>query len=206
MKIIIFDFDGVIVDSNNAYEHVFERLAKKYSVKIKKDEILHHFGEHPSRIIGDIFGSDKKIYQEYMKITSQKKFIRKIRLIPNSKKTLSKLKKSYRLALASGAAKDTFFHILKKFALEVYFDVILSGDDVKESKPSPEIIEKILKKNKIMNTEAIYVGDAPNDIIAAKRAGVKVAVVLTGVLNRKEAKAMKADYIIKDISKLEELI
>ena len=207
IKVIIFDFDGVIVDSNSAYEHVFERLAKKHNVKIKKEEILHHFGEHPKHILKEIFHGDiDKIFDEYKKIITGRNFIRKIRLMAVAKKELGKLKKKYTLALASGATKDTLFSILKKFALEEYFSVILSGDDVKEAKPNPEMINKIMKKMKISKKEILYIGDAPNDVIAAKKAKVRIAVVLTGVLKKKEAREMKADYIIKDISYIEGIL
>ncbi|MEM7819856.1 MAG: HAD family hydrolase [Candidatus Aenigmatarchaeota archaeon] len=204
IKEIIFDCDGVILDSNKAYEHVFEKLCKKYKVRTSRKEIYSHFGEHPKKILQELFQKDNinEVYKEYVKIIGTRNFIRHIKIIPKAKKTIIKLKKDYKLVLASGAIKKSLIPALRKFNLEKYFDFIITSDDVKISKPNPEIIIKAMKLCKTKRNETIYVGDSPNDIMAAKRAHVKIITVLTGVLNKKEAKKLKSDFIVKNIGEI----
>jgi HAD superfamily hydrolase (TIGR01549 family) len=146
------------------------------------------------------------VYREYIKVISSKAFLRHIKIMPKAKQTLKTLGKKYRLVLATGALHISLVPALRKFRLKKYFNFIVTGDDVKIAKPNPEIILKPIKKLGLKRNEVIYIGDAPNDVTSAKRAGVKIVTVLTGVLSRKEAKRLKADFVVSDISKIGKIL
>jgi len=208
IKAVLFDNDGVILNSNYAYLDILEKLFKKYGIKTKKEEVLHHFGEKPKRIIQEEFHKHNvsKVYSEYTKMVRSKDFLKRVKIISGSKNALEILSKKYKLALITGAIRVSAYPSIRKFGLHKYFETTITSDDVKEGKPNPESIRKAMKKLGVRPSECLYVGDAPSDVKMAERARVKVVVVLTGVLNRGEARKLKADYIIKDLSGLGKIL
>ncbi len=204
IKAIIFDFDGVIVKSNFPGAYVLEKLLADNGIKKSVKDLFPHFGEPPKQILQEMLHKKhvEKIMKEYTRIMTSDDYVNKVRLVKGAQATISKLKKHYKIAVASGAIKPSLRSVMKHTGVKKYFKIILSGDDIKLGKPHPEILLKSIKNLRVKKNEAVYVCDAPNDVIAAHRAGIKSVVVLTGVLDKKTAKKMKADYIIQDITNL----
>ena len=89
--------------------------------------------------------------------------------------------KSVPLAIFTGKGRKTSLITLENMGMLDYFDLIISGDDVQNHKPSPDGLFRIINHYKFEPEEMILIGDAPSDIKAAKSAGVKSATVLWGV-------------------------
>lgn len=208
IKGIIFDFDGVVVKSNYPGAHVLEKILKKHGIKKTPKELYPHFGEHPKQIFREMLHhrNIEKIFGEYMKIMTSAAYVRKVKTVKNAKRALFGLKKKYRLAVASGAVRVSLMKIMKRNGLGKYFIFVVTCGDGKRCKPRPDMLNESARRMKLKKREVIYVGDAPNDALAAKNAGIKIAAVLTGVMDRKAARKMKADYIISDITKLGRLL
>jgi len=97
-------------------------------------------------------------------------------LIKNEKclideKTLKKLKK-YKLAIFTGRPREEAKFALQRFKIKKYFTELIAMKDVKQGKPSPEGLLKIMKKLSVKPEETIYVGDNLADLNSAKNAGV----------------------------------
>lgn len=208
IKTIIFDFDGVIVKSNFPGAYVLEKLLADNGIKKSVKYLFPHFGEPPKQILQEMLHRRhvERIMKEYTKIMTSDDYVNKVKLVKGTKTTLSKIRKDFKIAVASGAIRPSLLKVMKHTGVKKYFPVTLSANDVRHGKPHPEILLKAMKKLKVKKREAVYVCDAPNDVIAARRAGIKSIVVLTGVLDRKTAKTMKADFIIHDITKLGALL
>jgi len=208
IKAVVLDCDGVILDSNHAYEKLYEKLFRKYGINKKPKEIYSHFGESPMHILHVIFpGRDvKNIFIDYKCQLKDPVFNKKIKINKGAKNAIKKLSRTYKIVVASGALRFRLLRSLRKFGLMKYFEFVMGSDEVKNAKPHPEMLLKIIKKLRVKKNHVIFVGDAPNDLKAAKRASIKFAAVLSGVLDKKTAKRMKADYIISDITKLENLL
>jgi len=209
IKAIIFDCDGVILDSNQAYEKMYEELFRKYGVKKTAMDIYPHFGESPKHIMKAFFHGRKNIriiYKDYIKRISRREFNQKIRIHKGAKNSITKLSKHYKIAVVSGALRFRLLNSLGKYGLTKYFLSIFGSDDVRNAKPNPEALNRTIKRLKVRKSEVIFIGDAPNDLRAARRAGIKFAAVLTGVLDKKMAKHIGADYVISDINKIGKLL
>ncbi|HIE34113.1 MAG TPA: HAD family hydrolase [Candidatus Altiarchaeales archaeon] len=115
-------------------------------------------------------------------------------------------KKGIRIVIGTGNNKNFMNKALKFLKLDNVFDLILTIEDVRESKPSLEIVEKAMKHFSARKDETLFVGDARNDVLSAKNADVKSAVVLTGVLNREEAEKLNPDYILENVLEIEKII
>lgn len=208
IKAVILDCDGVILDSNHAYEQLYERLFVKYGVRKKPGEIYAHFGDSPKHILKTFFPSrdTRAIFSDYKKQLNDREFRKKIRIHSGAKAAIEKLSGKYKIVVASGALRSRLLWSLNKFRLMKYFKFVMGSDQVRKSKPHPEMLLKIMNRLGVKRSEVIFVGDAPNDLIAAKRAKITFAAVLSGVLDRKTAKRLNAEYVISDITKVERLV
>jgi len=114
---------------------------------------------------------------------------------------LRKLKKKYKLAIATGSSYASLLHIIPK-RFRNLFDVIITIDDVKRGKPNPDQLLLAAKKIKIKPFECLMVGDSRFDQIAAKKAKMDSFGVLTGVVSKKDLFLAGAKDVLKDINEL----
>jgi HAD superfamily hydrolase (TIGR01549 family) len=215
IKVVVFDFDGVLVDSNEAWADIFSKASRSAGVKreFTYDDIRPHYGKpymevfkraHP-RFRHDS-GMMEAMYSNFIKLATKDDFHNSFKTIGGLKSTLGKLKKRFKLAVGSGNSRRLLDRFLKRLGLYKYFDMVVSGDEVENGKPSPDLLLKIIDHFGIRPQEAVYVGDSEADITAAKRAKMRSIAVLTGALDREHAIMMKPDFVIEDAAKLGEVL
>jgi len=107
-------------------------------------------------------------------------------------------KNSGKVAVLTNKPIEQTLKILGKFNLERHFTCILGGDTAPEKKPEPSGILKIIKDSKWNLNETMMVGDDIPDIGAARAAGIKVAIILSGFGKASELLEHKPDYAFKD--------
>jgi HAD superfamily hydrolase (TIGR01509 family) len=179
IKGIIFDMDGVIIDSNHIhYENWSDVFRKRFNKTIPVKEFAEHLGESPKEFTENmirIAGVDSS-YEELFGLVREnyRRLRSKIILKKGIKEVLPILKKKYRIALATGAGKENAIDTMETFGIGDYFDYIVAGDEVKRAKPDPEIFLKAAKMLGLEPFECIVIEDAKMGIIAAKNAGMKV--------------------------------
>ena len=215
IKAVIYDFDGVLVDSNEAWAEIYGKAMNAAGVKKKftYDDIKHHYGKSYIEVFK---GTNPKfkhnedvlevMYSNFLNLATKDEFLHSFNTIGGIKGSLAELKKRFKLAVGSGNSKRLLNRFLEKLGLMEYFDFVISGNDVKNGKPSPDMLLKVIEHFRIKPDEAVYVGDTTNDVIAAKRAKMRCVVVLTGALDREEAEQLKPDFIIEDATKLPEVL
>ncbi|HLE07875.1 MAG TPA: HAD family hydrolase [archaeon] len=174
-NLIIFDLDGTLIDTLDAYFEFFNNLLEKWKIPQVTKEFYQKnlFWKNISVEIAEIAGVDK--VEEGMKIYKEefKDYYGKIKLMKNSKETLDELKKTFPLALLTSTVSYGAKGILKQFGMEDYFQMAVFFDDLKKPKPDPEGLLKIMEKFSAKPEETIYVGDSPSDMKAAEAAGCK---------------------------------
>ena len=194
MKAILFDLDGVLIDSFDswlvAFNETLEKFGKKrvskgeYRKKYLGHELRHTFGKFG-------LGDDAVKYCKTKFIHN----IKEIRIFPEVKKTLETLSKKFKLGLVTNAWKVFVHKTLEYFGLKNYFDVIITYDDVEKAKPDPESIIKACESLGLDPSDVILVGDEKNDVLAGKSAGCTVVG-----LN------VESDFKIKKLSELTKFI
>jgi len=203
IKAIIFDVDGVLIDSNRIIIDLFKEIAKKMKLKIPSDnDVVKLMGQSLEDNIKFLWPeSDVELFARKYR----EKFVKiKIPTFKGTVEVIEKLKKAgFKLGIASGKKR---FYLEKNlidagFNLES-FDVIISAEDSKEHKPSPKPILIACDKIGVKPTETVYVGDATFDYEAAKAAKANFVAVNHGLLNEKELKKMGFKNIIKSVSDL----
>lgn len=219
IKLIIFDFDGVvIIGSNEGYITCYHKALEAVGVILDHDEerrrILARWGKGYKQQLAFLLEERPQLLEkaiaayEYL-YHNTTTFEAKIQLVPGAEETLERLSRSYTLAIASGMMRKSMEQLLKKFSLKEYFTHVFTIDDVTDlthMKPSPYMVQEIMKLTNNTPEEALCIGDAVGDMVMAKAAGVTPVAVLTGHLTREEAEKLGVKHIIADITKLEGII
>lgn len=177
-KGILFDLDGTLIDS--------ERIKSDIRNEVCCEMGLGHCPELFSLTIGRSLPDCKKIYEsaygegypfERIRALSQSQWRKLVRaggriMKEGALETLAYLRdKGYAMALATSTRRDETDFILDMSGLRLYFSIVICGDEVKESKPSPEIYLKGMEALGVRPEESIVVEDSLNGVCAADLAG-----------------------------------
>jgi len=206
MKIIIFDFDGVILDSENSHFIAFNEGLKNLNINISEDEYYSKYISFDDRGVITNVVNDKNISvtnEEIDMIIKNKNDYFESRLIDNSKlfpgveELIIQLSKNFVLSIGSGANRSEIIKTLKNNNIYDYFEIIVSADEVNNPKPNPETYNRVLDNiNTDFNiNEIIVIEDSPGGIEAAKSAGLK-CIAITNTFDNKELG--KADIIVSN--------
>jgi HAD superfamily hydrolase (TIGR01509 family) len=206
-KLYIFDMDGTLIDSISKWAELFEKTLEKVNICAPRHKVTSLFGASASDILNILVTNGKTKEATAYFISRQNDYIGEFRAFPHSKKTLEMLKKKGLMtAVATGNRKVLMDKFLKKFGMIDYLDCAICIDDVKRGKPAPDMLLEVLNRLKISPKDAIYIADAPADLKAAKKAGMSVALVTTGVCDEKTAKELRPDFVLKSIKDVEKLV
>ncbi len=205
LKGIIFDIDGTLTSTNDLIFESFRFISKKYLNKsLTNEEILSLFGPTEDVIIkkwfGDNFEDVKKDYYDfYLKNHEMAD------LYPGIKEILEFLKqKKIILSIFTGKGKQAAAITLKELNIYNYFDLIVTGDDVKEHKPSAEGINLFLEKFNLNKDEVIMIGDSIVDVKASRASGIKIASVLWDSLSKEKVLNANSDYYFHSVKELKD--
>jgi HAD superfamily hydrolase (TIGR01509 family) len=179
-KLIIFDLDGVLVEAKTIhYDALNEALGEDYAID---------WNEHLSKYDGlktnqklEMLTKEKGLpVERYKEIWNKKQqlTLQKLNNLQQSSQLIecmeSLTKLGYKLAVCSNSIRRTVLTVLAKLGITQYFDLILSNEDVKNSKPHPEIYWKAISQMECLPEETLIVEDSPFGLLAASRSKASV--------------------------------
>lgn len=181
MKAIIFDMDGVIIDSEPLYFDRHIRFLNHHKVELKQED-LHPMagasGADSWAILQQIIGDEveQEVYYQALSEFHQHTPIDYTEVIdPDIYTVLDYLtNENYRIGLASSSGIRTIEKVLQQGELTDYFDIIMSGEMFERSKPNPEIYLKTAEKLEVGTDNCLAIEDSTYGIQAAKAAGMYV--------------------------------
>ena len=201
---IIFDMDGTLVATTEAdflaWQRIFADAGRQLSFEDyfpllgkKSHDVVYHVLHLEGESAENALNAKMRYFEE---IVSEKG----ISLMPNAEILLKKLKSlGIPLALATSSRKLKMELVLEEVGLLEYFDVLVSGEDVKKGKPSPDIFLLAAEKLNVEPGHCIVVEDAVSGVKAAKDAGMK-CIAVTNTHNAEDLTI--ADMVISDFSEL----
>jgi beta-phosphoglucomutase len=204
-KAIIFDMDGVIVDSMPYHFLAWYEALRPWGVRVSCFDVYSKEGERwdktlkdllkgerikpTSKILNKIFSARQKIFRNYFR-----RFIFK-----GAKEFLACLKnRGYILGLVTGTPDKEIKRILPQ-QINCLFDAIVAGNKVKHGKPHPESYLKASKALGVKPADCIVVENAPFGIRSAKRAGMFCIAVTTSL---PEEYLKEADLVVSELSEI----
>ncbi len=204
----IFDIDGTIAKTNKLIFETFRFVSNKYLSKNFTDEdIIKFFGPTEDVILKELMKENyeeaRKDYFQYY--TENHNLLAET--FPGIDEILKLIKKeNIPTSIYTGKGKDSTRITLDKLGLTKYFDLIVTGDDILDHKPSPEGIEIFIKHFNLNRDKVLMIGDAPADIIAARNAKIKCASVLWDSYAREKVLNMNSDFIFYTVNELKNFI
>ncbi len=177
-RLIIFDLDGTLVESVEFHVKTFEKACEKMGIKIDekiKNAFRERVGKRFEEIVSEILPIDKEKIKKLgeLKWKVSEKFIEEIKPKREAIDFINSLPENYELAIFSSSPKKFIKKILQRLGIEEKFSVIIGKNSVKNGKPSPEGVFKILEITGASKDRVVYIGDSIYDEKAAKGAGVK---------------------------------
>ena len=179
IKLIIFDLDGVLVDAKKIHFESLNKALGEYSISWEehlaiydglktnsKLEILNESKGLPKEDFNRIW-NDKQRYtlESLSNLDINTELIRCMDSLSSD---------GYKLAVCSNSIRKTVFTVLSKFGIIEKFDLILSNEDVNNSKPHPEIYWKAMTKLNIFPEECIIIEDSPCGLLSAFRSNANI--------------------------------
>ena len=171
-KLLIFDYDGTIADTNLIHKEAFLKALDPYKLKINYNSIAGLKTYEAIKYCLDI-NNIKLSEEDIINLTKEKQKLFKklaynVKPIKNVQEFILWASSRFKLSIASSGSKENVFFGLKKIGLKQYFEYILCSEDIEKTKPNPMIFEKILTITKFNIDQAIIFEDSENGIIAAK--------------------------------------
>jgi HAD superfamily hydrolase (TIGR01509 family) len=184
IKNIIFDFDGVLVDSEILVAKAFAKYMQNFGIDIDEKEFASFAGKKTVQVI--------EILSKKYSIKDQEKFFRDIMEIASNiyKKELTTVKGAYdfvsnlkfNMFIGSNSMKERIIDGLQRVKLNKYFkpEQVYSFDLVDNPKPDPDVYLKALEDNNLIKTETIIIEDSAVGVMAGVAANVKVIGLTAG--------------------------
>lgn len=182
---VLFDLDGVIVDSKEAHFLAFQRFGEEAGYDFTRETFTHIFGMHNNAIFPIVFGHPLP-QEEIDKMAERKETIVRemirghVAALPGAKALVRTLHEAgFHLAIGTSTPLANVELILGELGLREYFQAIISAENVKEGKPHPQVFLLGAQVLGIPPERCVVVEDAVAGVQAAHNGGMKALAVTT---------------------------
>jgi HAD superfamily hydrolase (TIGR01509 family) len=208
LKTIIFDMDGVIVDTEPVHHYAYYQLFKKLGIQVS-DELYTSFTGNSTKNIFEKIKQKFQLQQDIATLVRAKRDLfnnafdtKEDLFLINGVEDIIKsaYHKKIQLIVASSASKETINRVFKRFGLHQYFTHLVSGEDFEQSKPHPAIFLEAQRLSGHSKKNCIVIEDSTNGIIASNKAGIFCVGYQSK--NSKNQDYTLANLVIKDFSEI----
>ena len=211
-RAVIFDLDGVLADSEPWWNEIDAKLLAEYGVAYR--------GEYHRNVLGVSYRLAVEFYKNAFHLSAPvdelmrhrgeiatEFFASRVGLFPSAKTALEALREmKLRLAVGTSSVGASARPFLKRTGINGFFDIIVTGDEVKRGKPHPDIYLLAAEKLGILTDACLVIEDALSGVAAAKAARMRVAAIPdTRFVNACEYEK-EADYVLGSLSEIPALI
>jgi HAD superfamily hydrolase (TIGR01509 family) len=202
---VLFDWDGTLLNSydadTSAYLAMFEEmgivwglaeLEKNYSPNWYE---VYRAARLPRKRWED---ADRAWRAHYAK--------HRPRLIAGARRVLARVGGAHRLGLVTSGDRDRVLRQLREFRLTKLFTARVCSGDTHRKKPHPEPLRLALRQMELDPAACVYVGDAPQDVEMARRAGVRAIGVLGPFPTEKRLRAARPEFLIGSLEELPDVL
>ena len=209
IRAVVFDVDGVLIDSNEIIIKAYQKTAEKLRVRIPSpQEVIGLMGRPLVEIVRILWANvDVELYmKEYIRL-----FMDQDLVIPAIEGAVDAVRAITDCGIRIGAISGKTMFFIEKHLKEAgfninWFEAVVSFETTKKHKPDPEPILHAINELKVTREEAIYVGDAISDYECAKNARVQYVAVLTGSLRREDLEKLGVENVINSVAELPDLL
>jgi HAD superfamily hydrolase (TIGR01509 family) len=179
IRCVIYDCDGVLFDSFEANTKLYNDLCARVGRgPLQQDEMQYVHTHTVFEALRFIFGKENDLEKKALEILKEKQvdlknYVTYLKMEPHLLQALESLKEKGILRAINTNRTTSMKYIMERFNLRPYFEMVVTALDVKNPKPHPESIEKIIETFQLKREEAVFVGDSDVDKQTAESSGIK---------------------------------
>ena len=207
LKAIIFDFDGVIVDTESAFLQAWQEIYAEYGYTLSLDDWVAMLGSssnpaEPYEFLESHLGYALDRVALYDRHEQREvELLERESLMPGVMEVIGRAKQAQlRLGIASSSRRSWVAGLLSRFGILDEFDSIKTADEVTLTKPHPHLYLAVLEELNVAARDALAIEDTPNGMLAAKRAGLFCVAVPNNVT--RHLPSLPADLTIDSLEHL----
>jgi HAD superfamily hydrolase (TIGR01549 family) len=201
----LLDVDGTLVDSNYQHALAWYRAFRRSGIVLPLWRIHRHVGMGGDQLVPALAGDDvdEARGDEIRELRGEAftELIEEIEPLEGSRELIADLKeRGLTVVLASSAPQDELDHYLELLDARDLADCWTTDDDVRATKPEPDLVRAALEK--AGTDDGVMIGDTPWDIEAARTAGVQTVCVITGGFSEQELRDAGAAAVFESVDEL----
>jgi len=182
---LIFDMDGVVIDSNPVHREVWAAFSHRYGVETTEVMLQRMYGKRNDEIVRDFFG-DALSNEEVARRGAEKERLyretiagRVERMLVPGVQAFLREYDGARMAIATNAEPENVALVLDRAGIRQYFQVVVDGHQVRKAKPDPEIYRLAAQRLGVPEANCIVFEDSKSGVQAAHDAGMRIVGLLT---------------------------
>jgi HAD superfamily hydrolase (TIGR01509 family) len=208
-KALIFDMDGLMIDSERLYFEVERALARRYGKEVRDETLWRMMGRTPLEGL-TIYVRELELPLSPAEAVAlrndlmREKMRNDLRPMPGLSHILDSFRGRRKMAVSTGAPREFLDLAMDKLGIRDRFDVLLASDAIARGKPDPEIFLKTCAGLDVPPERAIVLEDSENGVVAGKRAGCAVIAVPSDYTRGQDFS--RADFVAADLFEAESII
>jgi HAD superfamily hydrolase (TIGR01509 family) len=207
IEAVVFDLDGVIVDSEHVWDAAREVLARErggHWHENAQTDMMGMSSTEWSRYMHDVIGLKDPPEEISAAVVSRLEaaYREELPLIDGAPEAIARLAERWPLAVASSSNRPIINLVLELSGLDRFFRVTVSSEEVQHGKPSPDVYLEAALRLGVDPEHAVAVEDSHNGILAAKAGGMRVVAIPNRRYQPGEGALAEADVVLEDISEL----
>lgn len=182
---VIFDMDGVLIDSAEAHLDSWHLLARELGRQVTEQQFAASFGRQNRDIIpllfGDGLGGDRVLELSHRKEALYRDLVRgQVRAVDGAVDLVRRCHQAgMKLAVGSSAPRENIDLVMDELGIAACFEVIVHDGDVSRGKPDPQVFQIAARRLQVAPARCVVIEDAPSGIQAALAAGMTVIGLTT---------------------------
>jgi phosphoglycolate phosphatase len=198
---VLFDWDGTLIDSYGADSSAYLAMFREMGIPWGLEDLARHYSPNWYRVYRAAKlprvrwdDADRAWRAQYAKHSP--------RLIAGARQVLTRLGRAHHLGLVTSGDRDRVTRQLRAFRLTKFFGARVCSGDTAQKKPHPAPLRLALRQLCLKPSACVYVGDSPEDLEMAKRAGVRAIAVLGPFPTERRLRAARPDFLLESIREL----
>lgn len=198
---ILFDWDGTLINSYHADTSAYLAMFKEMGISWGLAELEKNYSPNWYQVYRAA-GLPRKRWEDADRAWRAHYAGHRPKLIAGVRHVLRRLGAAHPLGLVTSGDRDRVSRQLREFRLTTLFAARVCSGDTLRKKPHPEPLRMALNQMQLSPSACVYVGDAPQDVEMARRAGVRAIGVLGPFPTEKRLRAAQPDFLIASIEEL----
>ncbi len=202
---VLFDWDGTLINSYHADTSAYLAMFKEMGIAWGLEELEKNYSPNwyqvyrAARLPRKCWADADRLWRAHYSEHRPK-------LIAGARRILARLGNAHRLGLVTSGDRDRVISQLREFRLTTLFAARVCSGDTLRKKPHPEPLRLALRQMKLHPSACVYVGDAPQDVEMARRAGVRAIGVLGPFPTEKRLRAARPEVLIGSLQELPDVL